>query len=224
MKTNLNKSSSFRNFNWDRAKTFYYVAQLETFTKASEFLNLSQPALSRQIASLERSLGKPLFIRGSRGLTLTRKGEELLEIISQTFDRLSDFTNKDKPLIERGKQRIIKVGIQRGYEYLVVGGLKSYYQAHSYLTFEIVRDTPKKSLQILDLDAAFRLYYSEPENHRYSPITVIGNNISVTDESTFIGSKRMMNVYELYMVIHSSSKDDEELKELYEHLKKVNTK
>ena len=73
----LEKSSRFRYLDWDKIKTFYYVSKLGSFTKTSEFLHLSQPALSRQIQSMEKILGCPLFTRQSRGLQLTRKGEQL---------------------------------------------------------------------------------------------------------------------------------------------------
>ena len=73
----LENTTRFRHLDWDKIKTFYYVAKLGSFTKTSEFLHLSQPALSRQISSMERILGRPLFTRQSRGLQLTRKGEEL---------------------------------------------------------------------------------------------------------------------------------------------------
>ncbi len=64
----LDKSSRFRHFDWEKVKTFYYVAKLGSFTKTSEVLHLSQPALSRQIMGMERILGCPLFMRQSRGL------------------------------------------------------------------------------------------------------------------------------------------------------------
>ena len=52
----LNQSSCFRHFDWEKVKTFYYVAKLGSFTNTANFLHLSQPALSKQIASLEKIL------------------------------------------------------------------------------------------------------------------------------------------------------------------------
>jgi DNA-binding transcriptional LysR family regulator len=223
MKTNLNNTSAFRHFDWNKAKTFYYVAQLGSFTKASDFLHISQPALSRQIQGLERSLGYPLFIREPKGVTLNRKGDELLAIVEDTFSRLSVFTSKDKVPLERGKTRTIRIGIEIGYEYLVMHGLESYQKAHLYLTFEIVQDIPEKSLQVLDLDMAFRgygAYAYDLNDYAYWKIGEAGKYICVGD-ITIIASK-MNNAFPqgLYMVIPSSSKDDKELNDLYEHLKK----
>lgn len=228
MKTKLNNTSAFRNFDWEKAKTFYYVVHLGSFTKASEFLRKSQPALSRQISGLEKQFGSPLLLREHRGIRPTRKGEELLAIVEDTFTRLSAFTSKDKKTIERGKPRTIRIGIQRGYEYLVMGGLESYQQAHHSLTFEIVQDIPENSLRMLDLDIAFRAFdsdaYEVAGEHSYLPIKETGKNIAVEKATVVVSNWNFLFPKWLYMVIHSSSEEDEELRELYEHLKEINKK
>jgi len=61
-------------------KTFYTVAKAGSFSKAVKQLNLSQPAISRQVMLLEESLDARLFNRHARrGLVLTNEGEALLE-------------------------------------------------------------------------------------------------------------------------------------------------
>src|SRR5215469_13708544 len=55
------------------------VAEELSFTRAARKLYLSQPALSRQISDLERSLGVKLFDRTTRQVTLTPGGIAFLE-------------------------------------------------------------------------------------------------------------------------------------------------
>lgn len=50
------------------------VNEESTFVKAAERLNLAQPALSRQIQSLEKEIGTKLFVRGRTGVSLTPGG------------------------------------------------------------------------------------------------------------------------------------------------------
>jgi len=59
-------------------RAFVAVAELGTVSTAAERLHVTQPALSRQIAGLERDLGFKLFARVGRRLALTELGEQIL--------------------------------------------------------------------------------------------------------------------------------------------------
>lgn len=54
---------------------FCRVVDLGSFTRAAEELNLSQPAVTKQVKALEKELGSPLLERRGRQLRLTREGE-----------------------------------------------------------------------------------------------------------------------------------------------------
>src|SRR5512145_1575812 len=68
--------------------SFERVADLGSFTRAARSLHLVQPALSQQIAALERELGVPLFHRGARGVRLTEAGERLLPYVRRILGEL----------------------------------------------------------------------------------------------------------------------------------------
>lgn len=79
-------------------KYFITVAQEENMTKAAEVLHTTQSNLSRQLAELEKSVGKKLFERGSRKITLTEEGmflrkraKEIIELAERTEDDLKNF-------------------------------------------------------------------------------------------------------------------------------------
>ena len=72
-------------------KTFYQVASHLNFTRAAEELNLSQPAVSRQIEALENTVGLPLFDRSGRKISLTEAGYVLFRQCEQIL-RLVDST------------------------------------------------------------------------------------------------------------------------------------
>ena len=74
---------------------FIAVAQEQNFTAASERLHVSQPAISKQIKTLEKELGKNLFIRGKRSTSLSDDGKylyqkaiEILSILKSAKDSL----------------------------------------------------------------------------------------------------------------------------------------
>ena len=53
---------------------FLAVAREESISGAAEALHVTQPTLSRQMMELEEELGKTLFLRGKRKISLTEEG------------------------------------------------------------------------------------------------------------------------------------------------------
>jgi DNA-binding transcriptional LysR family regulator len=62
-----------------RVQYFVAVARAGSFSRAAEELHVAQPAVSRQVALLERELGTALLERGAQGVTVTDAGRRLLE-------------------------------------------------------------------------------------------------------------------------------------------------
>lgn len=60
---------------FDQWNSFAKIVELSSLNKASRILNISQPALSRQMMKLEEELGLKLFSRKGKRLELTRAGE-----------------------------------------------------------------------------------------------------------------------------------------------------
>jgi len=73
---------------WDKLRVFHAVASAGSFTKATETLNISQSAISRQINILEEELGTSLFKRVARGLILTEAGVALRDTVLNVFAKL----------------------------------------------------------------------------------------------------------------------------------------
>lgn len=76
-------------------KYFLAVAREENITKAADLLHITQPTLSKQLMDLENEIGKKLFIRGNRKITLTQEGmllykraEEIADLVSKTEKEL----------------------------------------------------------------------------------------------------------------------------------------
>ena len=92
-------------------KYFLTIAREENFTKAAKQLHITQPTLSRQIASLEEELGTKLFYRNNHSITLTDDGL-LLKRRAQEIIALSDMAKKD--LIHSDKNIVGTVNIGSG--------------------------------------------------------------------------------------------------------------
>lgn len=67
---------------------FICAAREHSLSAAARRLDVSVPAVSRLIATLERNLGTTLFERGARGLTLTAAGQEFLDSCAPALERI----------------------------------------------------------------------------------------------------------------------------------------
>ena len=97
---------------------FLAIAREQSISGAAEFLHVSQPTLSRQIRDMEDELGKQLFIRGNRKITLTEEGmilrkrsEEIIGLVKKTEDEiaLSDDISEGDIYIGAGETHAIHI-------------------------------------------------------------------------------------------------------------------
>lgn len=71
--------------NLNQLAIFHAVAKSGNLTRAADVLCISQPAVSKQLLSLEKSLGTALFHRLSKGVQLTESGQLLKEYSARIF-------------------------------------------------------------------------------------------------------------------------------------------
>ncbi|MCT2541668.1 LysR family transcriptional regulator [Streptomyces atratus] len=76
-------------------RTFVMVHRAGSFTRAAALLGLSQPAVTSQIRTLERQLGRPLFLRRARGVTPTAIGDELAHRAAPHLDALVEIAEAE---------------------------------------------------------------------------------------------------------------------------------
>ena len=104
-------------------KYFITVAREESFSKAAKLLNVSQPALSKQIKDLEDEYKTTLFNRTTRTVSLTEEGrlfkEQAIEILN-LVDRSEDYLRNNKKYISGNihigcSESICNCVIMKGY-------------------------------------------------------------------------------------------------------------
>lgn len=78
--------------------------------RVAGYLNVSQPAVSKTLAELERGLGVELFVRGSKGLLPTAYGESLIKL-SRAVMRELDVTRDEMRLLASGADGRVRVGV-----------------------------------------------------------------------------------------------------------------
>lgn len=90
------------------ARTFVAVAEFGTVSEAALRLRIAQPALSRQIATLEDELGLKLFDRTRGRLVLTAEGEELLGDCRSLLKQASSLGERAQ-LLKHGETGTLRV-------------------------------------------------------------------------------------------------------------------
>lgn len=69
-------------------RAFVCIARLGSLSKAAEVLDQTQSSLSKQLASLEATIGQPLFIRTGRGVETTELGKQLYESTRRAYQEI----------------------------------------------------------------------------------------------------------------------------------------
>lgn len=75
------------------------VAECGSISEAAQKLFISQPSLSAAIQNLEKEMGVTAFSRSSKGVVITREGEELLaysRMLLEQADIMQEHFGKDK--------------------------------------------------------------------------------------------------------------------------------
>ncbi|MDR1017415.1 MAG: LysR family transcriptional regulator [Lachnospiraceae bacterium] len=80
--------------NLKQIEAFKKVAEVKNFSKAAEELFLTQPTISAHISSLEKEMGKPLFLRTTKEVELTTLGEEFYKYAKDILDLQHEMVEK----------------------------------------------------------------------------------------------------------------------------------
>lgn len=90
-------------------ETFVWVARLKSFRLTADKLFTTQASISSRIAVLEGELGVKLFLRDSRGVSLTPEGLKVLDYAEQMMDTMQAL----KQSIETRSSKVgrIRIGV-----------------------------------------------------------------------------------------------------------------
>ncbi|MEV0401724.1 LysR family transcriptional regulator [Actinoallomurus sp. NPDC050550] len=137
---------------------FVVVAEIGHFGRAAERLHIVQPAVSKQIAGLERELGLTLFDRSRRTIRLTADGEAFLPHARRALQAI-DRAARAAADLAAGTTGILRVGGSHGLGRRIEEILTEFRGTHPGVTIHLTTtsSTPGKLAAILagDLDAAF---------------------------------------------------------------------
>lgn len=129
---------------------FLAVAQEETISGAAEAVHVTQPTLSRQMMDLEDELGKTLFLRGKRKISLTEEGQFLRkraqEIVALVEKTTAEFRDGEEDI--RGDVAI--GGGETDAMRLIARATHRLQAAHPHITYHIFSGNAEDVTEKLD--------------------------------------------------------------------------
>lgn len=154
------------NINFEYYKVFYVIAKNKNITRAALELNISQPAISRMLKTMENQMNIKLFIRKTKGVILTNEGKELYRLIANNIDNIMKSEISFSKII---KNKAIKIAGNKTYiNYLIENKkLDSIFYTNSNInlidtnSFDLLNNQLSNNL----IDFAF---ISEPTNYQFN--------------------------------------------------------
>lgn len=128
---------------------FNSVAEAGNISKAAKELYISQPAISKAVTKLEQNLDTKLFVRNSRGVTLTEAGRLLYEQTNAAFRHLQKAEDTIKKNKELGTGHI-KIGVSTTLcKYVLLPYLEKFVHQFPHIRISISCQSTYETLSLL---------------------------------------------------------------------------
>ncbi|WP_033338272.1 LysR family transcriptional regulator [Catenuloplanes japonicus] len=124
----------------ETVRTFVTVVDAGRFQDAADVLSVSQQAVSKRIAALERDLGVPLLTRAPRGTTLTIDGQAFLPHARELLRAVDRAAASVRP-----GSRPLRIDVIAS-RLATTGMIRDFHEAHPRIALDVV--------QLFDLEAA----------------------------------------------------------------------
>lgn len=150
--------------NLELYRIFYVVAENKSITKASEILNISQPAVTKHIQNLEYQLNSPLFIRTKKGVVLNEYGKKIYLKVKNALTLLNEVETDISNLNESTKGTI-KLGISTSLvkKYLLPK-LENFHKLYPNIIITIYTDPTSELIKDLKSGLIDMIIAKEPKN------------------------------------------------------------
>ena len=157
---------------------FLEIARAGNMSRAAETLHVSQSALSKQIKELELELGKKLFHRGSKTLTLTEEGmllrkraEDILDMVDKTMDEFKALDD-----IAGGE---VYIGCAESHQIKYLAQtIRAFKERYPLFRYHLTSGNTEQVVERLDKGLIdFALIVEPPNLSRYNYLEIPGANV-----------------------------------------------
>ncbi len=131
-------------------RIFYTVANAGNISRAARELFISQPAISKSISKLEESLSTTLFIRNSRGVTLTEEGTLLYQHVKTAFSEIQE-AEQELTRIQTLGIGHLRIGVSITLcKYILLPYLEKFITSHPHIKITIQNQASAQTLALIE--------------------------------------------------------------------------
>lgn len=149
-------------------EAFVAVAKQGSFSAAAKKLNLTQPAVSKRVASLEQQLATPLFNRVAKSISLTAAGERLMPKAQALLQQAQDMQRYALTLKQAVTGRLSMVMSDYIAGYRMVQVLQAFAQRFPQVKLDICFASATEAQQLLENQQVELALFSLPPSHNQS--------------------------------------------------------
>lgn len=149
-------------------RAFEAVARRSSFRAAGEELHLTQPAISRQIRSLEDEVGATLFLRGTRHVELTSAGSALLRAVAPLLDRLDASVRQIRH--QGARQRVTVTTFASFASLWLIPRLQDFQRQHPTVDIRVSASDALADPDDPEIDFALRYVHADQVGANASPM------------------------------------------------------
>lgn len=182
----------------DQLRYFQAVCKYGSISRASEYLNISQPSVSNAINKLEKEFGTMLFTRQNKRLTLTKEGMQFLELAG---DVLLNADHTLKVMKQLSDNKILNLGIPPMLGSLILPVLyREFFKDHPDFKIHIIEDDRSGLIRMLEnnkINMAF-LPHDRPFDARFKsqPLMEL-DNVCCVSKNHPLSKKAFVNIADL---------------------------
>lgn len=178
-------------------KTFIAVVDQGGFTAASRRLGLSQPAVSRTVATLEKELGLPLFMRRRDGLALTEAGAVALTHAREAVRQLTLMRTEVAGLAGDITGTLSLASLPTATATLIAPQLRTFARRHPAVTIRLLEGSKEEILDWLDQGAAEAGVVSLPSKGLDAAVLGVQEMVAVVPADSRLAAKDIVTYADL---------------------------
>jgi DNA-binding transcriptional LysR family regulator len=172
------------------------VARAGSFTAAAQSAGVTQSAVTKSVADLEREIGYAIFYRTARGVVLTETGSDFVDQASRLLDDARDLLSPDRQAREPFSG-VLRIGVGPGsLEWYLTDAVIKLLARHPNIRFDISGSSFERIVQqlrngALDVAIGFDAAFAAWTDLRREPVGQLNGRLFVRNGHPLMESKRV---------------------------------